>query len=100
MSGWDIRGDGGYVVGPGSFYDPTADELAKGKLAGHYRISTDAPIAPAPVWLLDLLRAKGVRHYSGPLAGDRAVVLALGPLTCSAGSYIVQLLGQGSSPTS
>lgn len=56
--GWDIRGDGGYVVGPGSHYDPTAVELEKGKLPGAYTIQTDAPIAAAPAWLLDLLRKK------------------------------------------
>jgi predicted P-loop ATPase len=53
--GWDIRGDGGYVVAPGSHYTPTADELAKGKVAGSYEVETDLPLAAAPQWLLDLL---------------------------------------------
>ena len=48
--GWDIRGDGGYVVGPGSYYDPTDDERAKGKVAGSYSVETLLPIAPAPDW--------------------------------------------------
>jgi hypothetical protein len=58
--GWDIRGDGGYVVGPGSYYTPTDAERAAGKLAGAYAVETDAPIAPAPDWLLALLAAKPV----------------------------------------
>lgn len=54
VDGWDLRGDGGYVVGPGSHYVPTEAEQAKGKIEGHYRIETDAPIADAPDWLLAL----------------------------------------------
>jgi hypothetical protein len=41
----DTRGDGGYVVGPGS---KTPD--------GSYRVTTDAPIADCPPWVLALLR--------------------------------------------
>lgn len=39
--GLDIRGDGGYVVGPGSVID--------GK---HYEVLVDAPTASAPQWLV------------------------------------------------
>lgn len=53
--GWDIRGDGGYVVGPGSWYEPTADERAAGKLPGGYVVECDAPVADAPDWLLQML---------------------------------------------
>lgn len=55
IQGWDIRGDGGYVVGPGSHYVPSPDELTKGKVEGTYQIEADLPLAPAPQWLLDLL---------------------------------------------
>lgn len=55
VEGWDLRGDGGYVVGPGSYYEPTPEELAKGKLAGPYLIENDAPIAPLPEWLAAIL---------------------------------------------
>ncbi len=54
VDGWDLRGDGGYVVGPGSHYVPTADELAKGKVEGVYAVEVDAPLADAPDWLLAL----------------------------------------------
>lgn len=55
IDGWDIRADGGYVVGPGSYYVPTLAELAEGKVEGAYAIEIDAPMAPAPKWLLELL---------------------------------------------
>lgn len=54
VAGWDLRGDGGYVVGPGSYYVPTVDDAAKGKVEGAYTVEIDAPIAPAPDWLLAL----------------------------------------------
>jgi hypothetical protein len=67
--GWDIRGDGGYVVGPGSTYVPTPAEAAKGKLAGAYVIESNAPIAPAPAWLVEML---GRRHEpDGPPVPSR-----------------------------
>jgi len=55
VDGWDLRGDGGYVVGPGSYYVPTDEELVKGKLEGAYEIELDVPVAPAPAWLLELM---------------------------------------------
>lgn len=65
VDGWDLRGDGGYVVGPGSYYVPTAEDLAKGKIEGAYAIERDAPIAPAPDWLLALTFPK-VHKPSAP----------------------------------
>lgn len=59
ISGLDLRADGGYVVGPGSYYVPTPAELAKGKVEGAYAVEIDAPLAPAPDWLLELTMAKG-----------------------------------------
>lgn len=58
VDGWDLRGDGGYVVGPGSYYHPTPNEEAKGKVAGWYRIERDVPVAQAPDWLLALVMPK------------------------------------------
>lgn len=58
VDGWDLRADGGYVVGPGSFFRPTAAEIEKGKVEGWYRVEHDAPIAPAPQWLLSLVQPK------------------------------------------
>lgn len=55
VEGWDLRADGGYVVGPGSFYQPTPEEIAKGKKAGAYVVEVDAPVAVAPSWLLALM---------------------------------------------
>jgi hypothetical protein len=55
VDGWDVRGDRGYVVGPGSYYIPTADEAAKGKVEGAYTVELDAPVAPLPDWLRELL---------------------------------------------
>lgn len=65
--GWDIRGDGGYVVGPGSTYVPTPDDAAKGKIAGCYTIESDAPVAPAPAWLLEMLATRVVEVPPAPL---------------------------------
>lgn len=70
--GIDIRGDGGYVVGPGS---RTSD--------GMYRFAAgcgpeDVEIAPAPSWLLKLVGRKSPPHGlesapSAKLLGDERV---------------------------
>ena len=50
--GIDVRGSGGYVVGPGCHLDSTDD----GKIvAGEYAIFNDADIFPAPRWLMNHL---------------------------------------------
>lgn len=66
FDGMDLRGDGGFVVGPGSYFNPTDVERAKGKVEGRYAVETDAPIAPAPDWLLQLIFPK-VRKPQAPL---------------------------------
>lgn len=48
LAGVDIRGNGGYVVAPPSIHP-------SGKAYGWHR---EAPIADAPIWLLDMLRPK------------------------------------------
>lgn len=55
VDGWDVRGDRGYVVGPGSYYIPTPEEAAKGKVEGAYTVELDVPFAPMPAWLAELL---------------------------------------------
>ncbi len=61
--GIDIRGDGGFVVGPGSHH----------RSGGHYRIAHDGPIAEAPAFLLEWLRARPasaeVQIYPGDVTG-------------------------------
>lgn len=46
--GLDVRGQGGFVVGPGSWLDPTENN---GK-TGLYRLAVDAPVAEAPPSLI------------------------------------------------
>ncbi len=55
--GLDIRGTGGQIVAPPSVTDK-----------GAYAVLDDAPIAPAPGWLLDMIRPKVYERtaYDGP----------------------------------
>ncbi|GAA2631047.1 bifunctional DNA primase/polymerase [Actinomadura fulvescens] len=72
--GWkiDTRGDGGYVVGPGSFVD-----LADG--AGAYEVIHTPDPAPLPGWLAERLRP-------APLPEQRPVVVNLA--TGRRGAYL------------
>ena len=45
--GFDIRGEGGVVVAPGSIHPDTGKE---------YKVEIDVPEAPAPEWLLELAK--------------------------------------------
>lgn len=59
-AGVDIRGDGGFVVGPESHYVPTKAEKADGKVAGtYYPVPNmglgEIPIAPLPAWIIEHL---------------------------------------------
>lgn len=80
--GWDIRGDGGYLMGPGSVFTPAADEAAAGKLPGAYEwVNLGTPIADAPEWVYAGHQHKRVDRsphiataYRGPTVnGDAAV---------------------------
>ncbi|WP_171900165.1 AAA family ATPase [Blastomonas sp. RAC04] len=51
----DLRGDGGYVVGPSSYFAPTPEEAAQGKVAGSYEWVSYGPVAPMPDWLAAML---------------------------------------------
>lgn len=55
VPGIDVRGWHGYVVGAGSTVP-----------AGEYRVSKDVPIAPAPEWLLEMLRSKTISEPKAP----------------------------------
>src|SRR5690606_3257467 len=62
--GVDVRGDGGYIVGPGSYVDENG-------VAGYYTVDEPiAPIAPLPNRLLALLLPieydVPVEHYQYP----------------------------------
>lgn len=86
--GLDIRGNGGMVVAPPSV-----------SYAGAYSIAHDAPVAPAPEWLLDMIRPKetiaGVEMIVDPnmpigslgVAGD---FTALTPSSATAGEQTRQ----------
>jgi len=56
--GIDVRGDGGYVVGPGSMH-------RSGK---KYLVDEGQPyeMAPAPKWIVDLIRDKSTKRKAGP----------------------------------
>ena len=60
--GIDVRGDGGYVVAPPSMHHSGT----------RYRVARDAPVAPAPPWLLAMLeRPRGEDAPSpAPLSTD------------------------------
>lgn len=53
----DFRGDGGYVVGPGSYYVPTPKQASEGKVEGSYewvagRTPADIAFANLPAWAI------------------------------------------------
>jgi putative DNA primase/helicase len=67
--GADFRGDGGYVVGPGSVYAPSPEEIADGKLSGSYDWIVDpssTPFAEVPGWLGVLLDCELVDRRCEP----------------------------------
>jgi predicted P-loop ATPase len=66
--GIDIRGEGGFVVGPGSPH----------KSGGTYELVVDAPVADAPEWLLSILRAQSAARGKGG-TGEIVSAIARGP---------------------
>lgn len=55
--GIDVRGDGGFVVAPGSYFIPSDKERGQGKLEGEYgwregRAPGEVELAPMPGWLV------------------------------------------------
>ncbi len=69
----DVRGRGGYVVGPGSLHHT----------GPVYQVAADAPIAPLPEWIAELLTAEQAlrsteSHFHGPAVhGYRASAIGL-----------------------
>lgn len=50
--GWDLRGDGGFLVAAGSYYVPTPAERAAGKVEGRYEwVDATKPLLDAPEWV-------------------------------------------------
>lgn len=62
--GVDIRGEGGFVVGPGSPH----------RSGGTYELLDDADPAPTPAWLVEWLRSRpaapAAQDYPGDVSGD------------------------------
>lgn len=56
-AGVEFKGVGQYVVGPGSIHESSGEA---------YRVVRDAPIAPAPAWLLELAKRERVQEQRGP----------------------------------
>src|SRR5215217_3352342 len=52
--GIDLRGDGGFLVAPGSYFIPNDDERADGKREGTYEwVDPAVPMAEAPLWIYE-----------------------------------------------
>lgn len=81
--GFDLRGDGGFVVAPGSYFLPNEEERRGGKCDGEYRwiVRPGAvPFAAIPHWLHALLEYRAdpfhtsdFRVKSGRVSGDSSV---------------------------
>ena len=59
-NGIDVRGDGGFVVAPGSPH----------KNGATYAVLVDAPVAPAPAWLIGWLRSRPAHEEVQAYPGD------------------------------
>ncbi len=90
--GIDIRGEGGFIVGPGSPHES----------GGVYTVIEDRPVLPAPDWLLDMLRAPPPAKLApvaaiavgspAPAGGGRAAAAAaLRAAWPSSGRHLAQL---------
>lgn len=67
----DTRSSGGYVVGPGSYLDPTRANDKDVKHKGRYTVAVDKPLAWVPVELEKLLMPPHVRNARvGHIAQD------------------------------
>jgi putative DNA primase/helicase len=84
--GIDIRANGGMVVGPGSV-----------SYAGPYTIQFDAPVAPAPAWLLDLIRPAAPSD-SQTHVGSSASAEAARPVDPFAGSVSSPEIASSAAP--
>lgn len=80
-AGVDIRGDGGFVVGPESSFVPTKSEKADGKLAGvYYPVPNmgpgEIPLAPLPAWIIDHLTSDAGNDIQTPAKIDTSTTPA------------------------
>lgn len=68
---FDVRGDGGYVICPGSIHPETRRP---------YTIHDNSPVADAPEWLLEFIRTRRtpsqVKASKGPLTGFQGLETA------------------------
>ena len=78
--GIDVRGKGGYVLGPGSVIDGKA-----------YELITNGEISEAPVWLLELVARRAV----APAKRDPNVALDTPHEVYKMQEYLGRLVGQG-----
>lgn len=81
--GVDVRGDGGYVVGPGSLH---------GGRGTVYTVIDDAPVAPAPGWLLDALTTPR------PTVGAAGAPDAAAPATGAPDAYTARAVEKAGPP--
>lgn len=65
--GIDVRGVGGYVVAPGSFF---ADSDGAKGYTGHYQIQHDTPAAAAPPHLILMAGSPREKQDGGPVSVD------------------------------
>lgn len=76
----DTRGEGGFVVAPGSF---VREIDASGLHEGTYTVEQDIPIADLPQWIIDLCADRErAQPVAGPVAAEEAVLERLRTL-CS-----------------
>lgn len=85
----DFRGDGGYVVGPGSYFIPTPEQAADGKIEGAYewvegRTPADLPFADLPAWCVPVApqpeapvkQTLPINHHPAPTSRTEAYAAA------------------------
>ncbi len=85
----DFRGDGGYVVGPGSYFIPTPEQAADGKIEGAYewvegRTPADLPFADLPAWCVPIApqpeapvkQTPPINHHPSPTSRTEAYAAA------------------------
>jgi hypothetical protein len=82
----DSRGDGGYVLAPGSWLAPQPAAGARpGRPGGSYELLNDTPPAPQPTWLHQALAAERPTAISAP--SEQVTVTP-----CSPGRYVAAVL--------
>jgi hypothetical protein len=75
----DSRGDGGYVLAPGSWLAPQPAAGGKtGRPGGSYKLLDDTPPAPLPTWLHQALSTNRPTAISGPAERVTATPRLLG----------------------